>query len=199
MNEVFSVILDFDSYSQENEEIINRMDKVIESQGWEYTGICNMYRPIDSRTRDETIYHVMHALEKTKWLKPYNPRVLMGNMIDVMEMENIDVSGMTAPLKEKLKKYEEYYNLTKSLPHAIIVDENGKIRDGYISYLLAWKYSEKAEILSTWSDQPVKKVVAGKHVEWDGEHFIHAKAPIICRYLKLDILPEKRHAPDIER
>lgn len=180
MNEMFAVILDFKPDDLEIEEVINRMDEVIEKEGWKYMGFMNLYSPVDQSTRDETIHNVRRALEHTKWLKPYNPRVLVGNWGDSMKAEDIDVSGMTAPSKIKLKRYEDYYNLTKSLAHSIIVDEQGRIRDGYISYLLAWKYSANVNILSTWSSQPVKKIVIGKHVEWDGEKCYEKSGKYYC-------------------
>lgn len=179
MNETLSVFLDFKPEDYGIEKIIERMDQLMEENGWIYTGLSNMYRPVDGLTRDETIYKVMHTLDHTEWLKPYHPRILIGNLVDAMKLSNIDVSGMRAPSKRKLERYEEYYNLTKSLPHSIIVDEKGRIRDGYITYLLAWKYSEKPKILSTWRNRPLKKLVIGKHVYWDKEHASEkAKSPI---------------------
>lgn len=172
MNEMFTVYLDFEPGNKENEELLNRMDKVIEENGWKYAGVLNMYLPIEKSTRDETIHKVIDAIRNTDWLKPYNPKVLVANAIDVVKMKDIDVSRMTAPSKIKLKRYEDFYKSSKKMAHDIVVDENGKIRDGYISYLLAWKYDVHVKVLSTWKNKPVKKIVIGKHVKWDGEKAI---------------------------
>lgn len=48
---------------------------------------------------------------------------------------------MSEPLPEKIWYYEQYYQKTKKLPHAIVVDEDRQLRDGHISYLLAKKYN----------------------------------------------------------
>ena len=180
MNETFSVFFDTVPADSDMEEIINRMDRVIEKEGWKYTGLLNMYSPIDELTRDETIHKVAEALKHTEWLKPYSPRIFIGNRVDKVRLENIDVSGMTAPPKKKLKRYEDYYNETKSVAHSIVIDEKGRIRDGYVSYLLAWKYSVNVEVLSSWSSQPVKKIVIGRHVRWDGEKYVEKSKKAYC-------------------
>lgn len=180
MNETFSVFLDFNGSNEDIKNVIDRMDKIIEREGWKYMGVLNMYRPMDELTRDETIGNVQYALSHTKWLKKYKPRISVGDWTDAAGIKDIDVSGMTAPSKIKLEKYERYYNLTKSMPHSIIIDENRRIRDGYISYLLAWKYSADVEVLQAWSSQPIKKVVIGKHVNWDGNTCSEKSDKLYC-------------------
>ena len=53
---------------------------------------------------------------------------------------------------EKLWYYEKYYQKKHQLPHAIVVDENKQLRDGYISYLLAKKYNVRATsfVATSW-------------------------------------------------
>lgn len=171
MNEMFSVYLDFTPDNKHIEEVIDHMDQVIEANGWKYAGFSNVYLPIDQNTKDETIETTEHALKSTTWLKPYNPKIMVGHLTNAFELEAIDVSGMTMPSESKMRRYEEYYNQTGLLPHPIIVDENGKLRDGYISYLLAKKYNAKVDIMSSRSNLPVKKIVTGSHVAWDGENY----------------------------
>ena len=57
-----------------------------------------------------------------------------------LTIDKIDISNMSQPIPEKLKYYEDYYLESMMLAHAIVVNENGEIRDGYISYILATKH-----------------------------------------------------------
>ena len=67
---------------------------------------------------------------------------------------------------EKLWYYEKYYQKKHQLPHAIVVDENKQLRDGYISYLLAKKYNVRADVCEMISGQPMRKIVKGIHVKF---------------------------------
>ena len=60
---------------------------------------------------------------------------------------------------EKLWYYEKYYQKKHQLPHAIVVDENKQLRDGYISYLLAKKYNVRADVCEMISGQPMRKIM----------------------------------------
>ncbi|MDD2970906.1 MAG: hypothetical protein PHE02_02085 [Lachnospiraceae bacterium] len=172
MNETLSIYLDFDIQKrgiESMEPMLLKMDEIIKKYGWKYSGMMNLYLPMDEKERDETIYEVIKALSNTEWLKPYKPCIMMGNWMGVTELLKIDVSKMVAPSEQKMKRYEEFYLNTHTLTHGIIVDENGELRDGYTSYLLAMKYDVDVEIMEAWSFKPVKKVVRGNHVTWDGK------------------------------
>ena len=67
---------------------------------------------------------------------------------------------------EKPWYYEKYYQKKHQLPHAIVVDENKQLRDGYISYLLAKKYNVRADVCEMISGQPMRKIVKGIHVKF---------------------------------
>ncbi len=161
MNETLSILLSFDPDKQGMRNIIGKMNKLIENEGWVYTGLLNLYKPLDPLNRDETIYQVISVLENTDWLKPYKPRAHAVHKQAAIPLQDIDTSNMELPCEDKWKRYEDYFHLSNSLPHGIIIDENGKIRKGYISYLLALKYSVEAEVFSSWSFQPVMKAVRG--------------------------------------
>lgn len=60
---------------------------------------------------------------------------------------------------EKLWYYEKYYQKKHQLPHAIVVDENKQLRDGYISYLLAKKYNVRADVCEMISGQLMRKIM----------------------------------------
>lgn len=89
---------------------------------------------------------------------------------DKKRRDEIDCSRMAPSEKDKMAYYEKYYLETKHLPHGILVDENRRLKDGYISYLLAQKYQLKKEIFDDVEifqierDVPCKKIVIGRHV-----------------------------------
>ena len=64
--------------------------------------------------------------------------------------------------------YEEYYRSSRELAHGIVVDEERKLRDGYISYLLAGKYGIRPDIYEALAGSPLRKVVKGRHAVQDG-------------------------------
>lgn len=74
---------------------------------------------------------------------------------------------MTEPGDVKYGRYERYYLNNKELAHGIIVDEDKKIRDGYISYLLSKKYGYKADVIEVPKRSDISKLVIGHHVEYD--------------------------------
>ena len=81
-------------------------------------------------------------------------------------IEKIQTDMMLDSSPEKLWYYEKYYQKKHQLPHAIVVDENKQLRDGYISYLLAKKYNVRADVCEMISGQPMRKIVKGIHVKF---------------------------------
>ena len=114
--------------------------------------------------RDQTVFRAEELLKNTDWLKDVLTHILVGTITNACSLEEIQTDMMSNPSPEKLWYYEEYYQKTKQLSHAIVVDENKQLRDGYISYLLAKKYDAKAEICEMVSGQPLRKIVKGRHV-----------------------------------
>lgn len=74
-------------------------------------------------------------------------------------IEKIQTDMMLDSSPEKLWYYEKYYQKKHQLPHAIVVDENKQLRDGYISYLLAKKYNVRADVCEMISGQPMRKIM----------------------------------------
>ena len=60
----------------------------------------------------------------------------VGTLTNACSIEKIRTELMSDPSQEKIRYYEQYYQKTKKLPHAIVVDEDKQLTDGYISYLL---------------------------------------------------------------
>ncbi len=120
MNETLSVYLDCSTDGKDMKDIIQRMNGIICQEGWNYTGLWNYYAPMDQMARDETINRVVHALENAKWLKPYKPRVMTGNKVSSVSLNNIDITGMSAPSEKKWKRYEDYYKVKSYIVGYII-------------------------------------------------------------------------------
>ncbi len=76
----------------------------------------------------------MRTIFARKILRLDAAKIGAGNVIRkkfmTFPINDIDITGMSVPSEKKWKRYEDYYSLTKLLPHGIVVDENGKIRVG---------------------------------------------------------------------
>ena len=165
MNEALAVYLNLDMENiEKNEEIIRKIDELLLTVGMKYSGIMNLYTSVDKQKRDQTVFRAEELLKNTDWLKDVLTHILVGTITNACSLEEIQTDMMSNPSPEKLWYYEEYYQKTKQLSHAIVVEENKQLRDGYISYLLAKKYDAKAEICEMVSGQPLRKIVKGRHV-----------------------------------
>ena len=171
MNESLSVYLNLDMGNESrNEELIERIDELLLTAGLKYSGIRNIYVPVDRQTRDQAVFRAEKLLRTTDWLKDILACTLIGTWTNACPLEKIQTDAMSEPSPEKLRYYEQYFEKTHELPHAIVVDENRQLRDGYVSYLLAKKYGVSAEVCEMVSGQPLRKIVKGVHVEFsDGK------------------------------
>lgn len=91
-------------------------------------------------------------------------------LTSILNLDKINVSGMTAPKPERLKYYEDYYLAEGRFANAVIVDEHWNIRSGYMTYLLAKKYGVRPPIYEVRASKPLRKVVRGRYVrypEWE--------------------------------
>ena len=125
-----------------------------------------MYIPVHTEERDRAVFLAVQLLRETEWLKDILAAIPIASLKDVCPLDSILTENMTEPDKEKMRYYEEYYNASHKLPHAIIIDETKQLRDGYISYLLARKYKLKPDLYEAFSNQPLKKLVIGTHVKF---------------------------------
>lgn len=177
MNDMIQVYFDYDINNlQEKTEIekeIQYLDELVEKYGWKYSGVTNVYIPIVRETREETIGKVMEAIVSDEQLKKYSPKIMGGTLTNVCKVEEIEVQHMTKPRDGKYNCYERYYLENKELAHRIIVDQTKKIRDGYISYLLAKKYGCKVDVIEVPKESVISKMVIGHHVEYDQEQKIY--------------------------
>ncbi|MBO5336670.1 MAG: hypothetical protein J6A94_06015 [Lachnospiraceae bacterium] len=173
MHDLLLVYLDYDMDDAEErfciEEEIKYLDKIVEKQGWKYSGFANAYIPIVRERREETVDKVLEAIASDERLKKYSPKVINSTVTNFCSLREIDLQHMTKPSDIKYNRYEKYYLENKKLAHGIIVDEDKKIRDGYISYLLAEKYGCKVDIIEVPKESSISKLVIGHHVKYDKE------------------------------
>ena len=173
MNDMLHVFLDYDVDSWQErlgiEEEIQYLDTLVEKHGWKYSGFANVYIPIVRETREETVGKVIEAIASDKRLKKYSPKVMDATLTNACDLGEIELQHMKKPGDVKYSRYEKYYLENKVVTHGIIVDENKKIRDGYISYLLAKKYGCKVDIIEVPKKSAISKLVIGHHVEYNKE------------------------------
>lgn len=173
MHDMFFVYLDYNVDNMEErlfiEEEIRYIDRLVEKQGWKYSGVANIYIPIERKTREETIDKVLQVIAVDERLKKYSPKVISGTKTNVCALREITVQHMTKANDAKYNRYEKYYLENNELAHGIIVDEDKNIRDGYISYLLSEKYGCNVDIIEVPKESPISKLVIGHHIEYDTE------------------------------
>ena len=173
MKDMIQVFFDYDVDDLQErigiEKEIRYLDELVEKHGWKYSGMANVYIPIVRETREETAGKVIEAIVSDERLKKYSPKIMSGTLTNACDLEEIETLHMTKPRDVKYSRYERYYLENKELTHGIIVDETKKIRDGYISYLLAKKYGCKVDIIEVPKESTIAKLIIGHHVEYDEE------------------------------
>lgn len=87
-------------------------------------------------------------------------------LTSILNLDKINISGMSAPKPERLKYYEDYYLAEGRFATAVIVDECWNIRSGYMTYLLAKKYGVRPPIFEVRASIPLRKVVRGRYVRY---------------------------------
>lgn len=173
MNDMMHVFFDYNVDNLQErfriEKEIQYLDELVEEHGWKYSGLMNIYVPIVRETREETIDKVIEAISSDERLKKYSPKIMQSTLTNTCNLEEIEIQHMKKPRDDKYSRYERYYLKNKELIHGIIVDETKKIRDGYISYLLAKKYGCKVDIIEVPKESSISKLMIGHHVEYDEE------------------------------
>lgn len=112
-------------------------------------------------------------------------------LTSILNLDKINVSGMSMPKPEKLKYYEKYFLEEGRFAGAIIVDEAWNIRTGYVTYLLAKRYGVRPRILQIRASSPLIKAVRGRYVRYQDWkwNFISAKSGIWIYELKEPVIP----------
>lgn len=85
-----------------------------------------------------------------------------------LPLDGIKVTHFNAPPLEKYRYYRDYYLRTKKLASPVVVDEDGTLVDGHISYMLAREY-HISEVMGLQINkvEPYFKTILGKKVELD--------------------------------
>lgn len=169
MNEGLFVYLNFDKIPLENEEhVLERVDEILLKHHIQYSKFQNLYIPGEKATRDTDIYEGIQELRSDEVLKDGIASLPVATMTNVCPLDKIQLKKMGKPSPKKFARYENYFKKEGKLAHDIVVDEHGRLRDGYISYLLAEKYQlpdTRVSVVEALASQPVYKVVLGRHVE----------------------------------
>lgn len=193
MNEGMYVYLNFDKIPMENEEkVLEHVDEILLQHHIRYSNFQNLYVPENRDTRDTDIYEGRQALFSDVLLKDGITSLPVATMTNVCPLEKIQVKEMEQPRARKYFHYETYFKKTGRLASDIVVDEYGRLRDGYISYLLAKEYQipeSQLSIVEALACQPVYKLVIGRHVEPKPEgkgYLVKSQKPYIWLY---DIQP----------
>lgn len=177
MNDMIQVFFEYNVDNLQEriglEREIRYLDKLVELHGWKYSGVANIYFPVVAETREETVGKVIEAIRADERLKKYSPKVLSGTTTNACKLEEIKVQHMEVPGDDKYHRYEKYYLETKECPHAIVVDEMKKIRDGYVSYLLAKKYGCRVDVIEVPKESAVSKLVIGTHMVYNKEQQVY--------------------------
>lgn len=165
MNEGMAVFLNMDAGRCEGtEDLIRKIDELLLNYGMKYTGYNNIYKPIEEKSRDHVVFAACRALRKTDWLKDKLAYISIMNRTGVCSMERVRLEDMAELSAAKLEYYESYYQKSHTLAHGIVVDEYGRMRDGYASYMIARKYGVHPDIYEAYAEQPLKKIVRGQHI-----------------------------------
>lgn len=172
MKDTLTVYLDAKVERTEFDNVIKKLDALLLEKGWRYIGFSNVYVPVVEKTAEMTCGDAVNAIKNAEWLKKYNPQVMIGTWTNVCCLNEIHVGNMSFPKKRKLDKYRDYYTSKHKFAHAIVVDENNYLRDGYTTYIIANEEGAQADIIRIDSSVKFKKVVIGRHVVFDGENYV---------------------------
>ena len=103
MNESLAVYLNLDmEKEQENETLIEKIDELLLTVGMKYSGLMNLYIPVDKEKRDEAVFQAEEVLRNTDWLKGILAYTMAGTLADVCPLEKIRTGAMLNPSPEKL-------------------------------------------------------------------------------------------------
>ncbi len=151
------------------DECIKILDKIMLENGWEYTGVHNMYRPVKGTDNEDTWHKAEKAVIGDERLRKYKPYFIHGIWENFCDLDEIIVDGMAPVKEEKMKRYEEFYDRHHSFAHGIVVDENKKLRTGYTTYLIAKEKNARPKVMWANSKHPIRKLVHGRHVTKKGD------------------------------
>ncbi len=177
----------------EMDRIPERIDDIVRPYHLKWV-LRNMYFVEDGYDEDLAIDEAWKALEKTDWLKN---KIYLGVMqsISKCRLDEIQIEDMAEPEPDKVNKYRNYFeehgisenNLT--YPNPIVVDQNRKLLDGYISYLIMKERGYTyAECILENRGNTLKKYVYGIHMPGTNEKKYKWSYPLRDAVVPGDIL-----------
>ena len=146
------------------DDCIKILDDIMLENGWEYAGVHNMYRPVKGTDNEDTWHKAEKAVIRNEQLRKYNPYFMYGIWENYCGLDEVIIEGMSPVKEEKMKRYEEFYDMHRSFAHGIVVDENKRLRSGYTTYLIAKEINARPNIMWAKSKSPIRKLVHGRHV-----------------------------------
>lgn len=162
--------------------IEKKLTDILKPCGMRYFTGHTIYKPYEQDARDDIMHDARRMLVQSGILKNTRIRILVIDDISRIPLQDIDCSGMSEPGSKKYKYYEDYFKETGVMAHDILIDEDNRIVDGYISLLLANKYNkvmrewQRPSVFKVNTSNPYAKVVIGRHVSISGTN-IAVKGP----------------------
>ena len=102
MNETLEVYLNLDmDNEQENEELIRKIDDLLLSAGMNYSGIANMYLPVERKNRDTVVFCAEKLLRNADWLKGILSYISVGTLTNACSIKEIRTELMSDPHRRR--------------------------------------------------------------------------------------------------
>ena len=102
MNELLSVSLNLTPEECcKNEDLLKKIDELLLTAGMRYSGIMNLYAPVDHQKRDQTVFRAEELLRNTDWLKGILAYTSTGTLTNACPLGEIQTDLMSIPLPIK--------------------------------------------------------------------------------------------------
>ena len=148
------------------DKTLDRIDSRLKEHGWENAGVFTITYP--DPCADKTYFQVIKAVKGAEWTNRGTseiPDVGSSALVNACRLDEIIIRGMGPVSEKKIKKYRDYFEQQKQYAHAIIVDEDHVLRDGFTTYMLAMSSGVTPDIIMAGRDQEIRKIVYGRHVK----------------------------------
>ncbi len=91
MNEGLEIFINDEGTNEEDKALVKKIDELLWNFGITYTGVNNIYRPLEAKNRDNTLYAACRALQEADWLKDRLAYISIMNWVDTCPIERIQV------------------------------------------------------------------------------------------------------------
>ena len=151
------------------EEVPDVIDKIVEPYHLKWC-FNNIYVVEPGFDEDLAIYNAVKALKAATWT---NGTLVfwVGYAVEELALDKIDTSNMSEPNPEKMNYYRKYIESNESVSEClkrlkpIVIDNNKRIVDGYITYLLMREHEiKKVKCFIAREGCIMKKYISGIHL-----------------------------------